>query len=322
MKGVPSAVGALVGVLVSSAALADGGESCDRALTIDGPPERVVELRAALNRTSLHTLADPTCAEALVSLRERDGGYSIALVIGGAHVNRDVTTIDAAATWVEGWLSVPPAELRPPATAAEPALEPRAPPRKAPERDSPVSPDPPRLIFVRPSAQVGLLATGAAGNDGSLWSGGELLGRLHMTPTLWFGGAVGLDADTALTGPAEEATRFTTRAALRVGARLPVARRLDAVLGVGFGVTWGNAFASFDGDDEDLDQGGGFVEAHADATYRVSSRFSLIGGFAARGRLLSRGEREDETERLMPDAMPPVTGELRLGAGWDFGGIR
>jgi hypothetical protein len=321
MKAVPTALGALAAVLVAGAAFAEGN-SCDSALTIDGPPEGVSALRAALNESSLHSSADATCAEALVSLREREGGYSIALAIGGAHVQRDVATIDAAATWVEGWLSTPPSELRDPAGEAASAVDP-APPRGAgPQKDRAAAPDATRVIVLNPPGQFGLVATGAAGNDGSLWSGGELFGRLHMNPTLWFGGAVGFDADTAWTGPAQEATRFTARAALRGGAKLPLTPRLDAILGAGFGVTWGIAIRTFDDEDEDINHGGGFIEAHADAAYHVSTRLSLIGGLAARGRLLSTRATEDETERLMPDAMPPVTGELRLGAGWDFGGIR
>jgi hypothetical protein len=137
------------------------------------------------------------------------------------------------------------------------------------------------------------------------------------------GAALGAETDPAWTGPASEVaetSRLALRASARTGVRIPVSERVDVLGGGGLGVTWASASRSLATDDEDVQQGGFFVEAHADAAYRLSPRLSLLGGVAGRGSFLSTRAKQDATEAAMPDPLPALTGELRIGAGWDFGG--
>ena len=325
-----SSIAALSGALLVGPLHAEAAETCDRLLKIDGRPEDVSALRQALSQSSLHASAEQSCRDTSISLRGMPGGYSIELAVGNARVEREVASIAAAATWVEGWIADPPPSQ--PATVDAPA-EPSAasaapaPPRAAPaqSRDRAEPPAPPQVIYVQPGAQLALLAMAGAGNDGSAWGAGEVFARLQVTPTWWMGAALGFERDTALVGPADDldgTSRMAIRASGRGGARLPISSALDAVLGAGVGVTWGMTMRSFGNDDEDIDHGGFFVEGLADTSWRVSERLSLLAGLGARGRMLSVRATEDATERILPDAMPVFTGELRLGAGWDFGGTQ
>lgn len=321
------AFGALV---ASSSARADEGASCEHTLRIDGPPAEVPVLRAALQKSHLAGLSDRACADARVSLSPRAAGYTVALFSGADHVERDVASVDDAATWVEGWLAGsvfadPPepegASVAPAGSAGVGAAA--AAPAPPPERDAAQPERAPRVVFVTPAAQIALVGVGSAGSDESVWAGGELSARLHLTRTFWMGAALGADADTVSTGPADDAggtRRLGLHASARAGARLPVTPRLDVVLGTGAGVTWGTSTRTLAGDDEDVQQGGLFVEGLAEASFRVTERLSLLGGMGMRGRVLSGRAKEDATEQRVPDPMPAFDGALLLGAGWEIGG--
>lgn len=319
-----SAAGAALCALLASATASAQAGSCESELRIEGSPDDARSLREALRAGSLGGASGGSCAGALVSLRERDGGYTVALALGGAKVEREVGSIGAAATWVEVWLTGPmPDPLsRDPSTPASQAAPARA-LAPAPDRAEPAPAPPPRVILVQPAAQVALFGTGGAGSDASMWAGGELSARLHMTPSFWMGAAFGAESDSTWTGPAQEideTQRVALRASARAGGRWPLSPRVDGVLGAGVGVTWGSTMREQANDDMDTDQGGLVLEAHADASVRLSGRFSLLGGLCARGRLLSRRSVEEAEEAVLPDPMPALTGEVRLGAGWDVGG--
>ena len=99
-------------------------------------------------------------------------------------------------------------------------------------------------------------------------------------------------------------------------------RKLDVALGVGAGVTTGTATRSYNGQDDDVDQGGIFGEALGDVSLDVGSGIALLGGLVFRYRLLAPHDNEDPLDARFPAVMPAFTGELRLGAGFSLGGER
>ena len=129
--------------------------------------------------------------------------------------------------------------------------------------------------------------------------------------------------DTAWSGPAEQnapTSRESYAASARGGVLIGAAPRVVLALGGGAGVTSGSATRHFSGTSDDIDQGGAFFEALADASFGIGGEVDLIAGMAVRYRLLSPRDREDPLDTRVPAVMPNLTGELRVGAGWSFGG--
>ena len=320
---------ASVAVTLPARARADqGGDAalasspCDTALRIDGTPDDVARLRTALTGGALHELRDPLCATAVVAIARRGDDWLVGLQAEGVRVDRQVGDLGAAAGWVEGWLTgTPPAnEVRataPPALAAEPPAAGRREPDRAERSPTPIA--------VQPGVNLAFTANGAAGSDGSIWTGLLLAPRLQVSPSFWLGGALGGQLDTGLSGPAdapEPTSRVAVHAAMRGGARLPLSAGAALFFGGGVGVVWGVATREFANDDDDMSQGGLFGEALAEAWIPVTSRLLLVAGVGGRGAMLTTRGRQDETERLVPDAMPPLMADIHVGAGWTFGATR
>jgi hypothetical protein len=301
--------------------------TCDAAVRIDGSPEDVTSLRTALAGGALHDLRDPVCDRAVIAIVRRGDDWLVGLQAEGVRVDREVGDLGAAAGWIEGWLTGTP-PFATPATAIAAAARPSPPaepgpaPRREPDRAARPSPSP---IVVQPAVHVALTASTAAGNDGSIWGGVQLAPRLQVSPSFWLGGALGGQMDTTWRGPANApapTSRLGVHAAMRGGTRIALTSRTALFVGGGVGVVWGVATREFERDDDDISQGGLFGEVLAEAWMPVSSRLSLVAGIGAKGAMLTTRGRQDETERLVPDAMPPLMAGAHVGAGWTFGDAR
>jgi hypothetical protein len=320
---------ALVAVGAPTAAHADqrtenglAPSPCDALLRIEGTPEDVAHLRTALAGGALHELRDPLCATAVIAIARRGDDWVIALQAEDVRVDRQVGDLGAAAGWVEGWLTgTPPATA---ASAAAPLPSPGdvpRPPRSEPDRAS----APPSPVPVQPGVHLAITASSAAGSDGSIWAGVALTPRLQVSPSFWLGGALGGEMDTVWSGPAdapEPTSRVAIHAAMRGGTRVPLGARAALFVGGGVGVVWGVATRQFDEDDDDMSQGGLLGEVLAEAWIPLTSQLSLVAGLRGRGAMLTTRGQQDETERLVPDAMPPLMAGLHIGAGWTFGEAR
>ncbi|MEJ7733329.1 MAG: hypothetical protein WKG00_29555 [Polyangiaceae bacterium] len=296
--------------------------SCDAALRIDARAEEAERVRAALAGSALRDLHDPACADAVLTVARSGDDWIIALETEGQRVERRVNDLGAAAGWVEGWLTgtALPAEVSAPSSPTPPGPATAAPPRSVEPDGGVRAPAPGSPVAV--GVHLDLVTSGAVGNDGSLWGGVELAPRLQVSPTVWFGGGLAAQMDSTWNGPAADAdhsSRIALRASMRGGPRLRVAPRLQVFLGAGVGVAWAIATRQLEPDDDDISQGGFFGELMADACVSVSPPLTLLAGVGARGAVLTARGQEDETERRVPDAMPPLTAELHLGAGWTFG---
>ncbi len=316
-------------------AQAAGASACAERLSIEASADDSGELRAALRQGLLGNSETSLCDEARVRLTRTSAGWNVRLMLRGQQVERDVATVGAAATWVEAWLLPRLAE----APGAEPA-EPRAaeerhrqpPPREGKPRTTSTerqgarssgrAPSPPSTS---PSPEVQVVALGSvlAGEDESLWVGGELALRVRVARSAWLGAALGAATDSALSGPAEEyptTTRQSVLASVRGGALIPISRRVEVAVGGGAGVTTGITVRNADGLSDDIDQGGIFGEILIDSSFALAGGLRLIAGLGARYRLLSTGDPDKTVPLRIPDVMPALSGEFRLGAGYNFGG--
>jgi hypothetical protein len=145
---------------------------------------------------------------------------------------------------------------------------------------------------------------------------------MQVTRSVWLGAALAAARDTALSGPAEQTpttVRHAYNASARGGVSLDVARNVDLAAGVGAGVTTGVSLRRSAGQADDIDQGGVFVETVADAGVGITESLKLLFGVAGRYRLLSTGDQDKRLPLRIPDVMPDLSAELRVGAGWTFG---
>ena len=327
-------------LVVSLAAQLQARESnCVAAIQIDGPDSEAERLRAMLKRGVLAGPSEPVCGRAELGLEQVTPGWRVTLELDGRRTDRVVEVIEDAAAWVESWF-VPLLE-RPATLAAEdeseaPQERPAGPNQAEPQSHE-KGPRVDRGASDSDSAEdaetghrdpvvaggIGLLGSLSGAEDGSVWAGTGLLGRLVLQDAVWFAATVGAFVDPAVgeeSAAGEDLRRRLITVSVGGGGRARLAPGVAVDVGAGVGLVSALATFSDDGDTLSDDESAGQVEALGMATVEIGSGWRLLGGVSAAMLVgLEKSSPDDvgDPEEALP-THPSFLASFSVGLGYGF----
>lgn len=169
--------------------------ACAKAIAIEAAPKDALELRKQLRSGSLAKPIED-CAEYRVKLtRVKAGGWRIAMTRDSSsrRLERQVTSVAYAATWVEAWLQSGFAAAPEESTPSSATLPPSA--QTPPERATA-----PVLAPGKIPAQIGLMPTWMLTARGYNLLGATLVGGLRARQSPWFGVELGGATQLGMSG--------------------------------------------------------------------------------------------------------------------------
>ena len=330
-RSVPCWVAALVATTTSHAIAVDGsGSNCLDALKIDVTGHiRDAEFKEMLRHTSIPRLDRSSCSGARVSVQQTRQGWHLKFASGGKLVERDVDTLQHAATWVDAWIQ----SGFGPVAAETAAAQPGAGSAGAETSASANATAPAAAVGAvqAPGAEIGVSfdAVTALTVSGYAYLGGQLETRFAPRQPFNFGAVVG---GAFQLDPNSNSYRRELWAGSLLGRHFQLSPRWHFDPQLGFGVVAGSANANGCKNHS----AGAYISLGGLFAFDLSQRLSLMLGLAGRAvapHLLGdntvtcptgTGEVEDGASTVVYKPAASVDSTwvaLTSGLEWRFGGM-
>jgi len=298
------------------------GVNCVDRMQISG--SSAGELRARLRFGRLASLDSTACDNVTIHLKARSKGFLLSLNLQGEVVEREVQSLNDAATWTESWLEPIASETAPPAQsnsqvhAAEVSTLLKAASASANEAAPQIS-----------SLTVGAGPELSIGSNESAWLGPAMFGQYRMVSHFWLGLDLGYSWQLS-----DSWQRSLLRTAVLAGPAWDLNSRTALTAGIGIGIDSGRMRDLSNSSGRTMQSGGGFIELLARTTYEITPHWGISGAlggrwyaFTSSGKLVTTSSGDDSEESdhsaitaSMPAEVPLLEFTTTLDVCYRFGG--
>jgi len=279
------------------------GVNCVDRMQISG--SSAGELRARLRFGRLASLDSSACDNATIQLKARGKGFLLSLNLQGEVVEREVQSLNDAATWTESWLEPIASETTPPARSNSQVKA-----AEVPTVVQAASASANEVVPQMSSLTVGAGPELSIGSNESAWLGPAVFGQYRMVPHFWLGLDLGYSWQIS-----DSWKRSLLRSAVLAGPAWDLNSRTTLTAGIGIGIYSGRMLNLSNSTEPTMHSGGGFIELLARTTYEITPHWGISGAFGGRwyaftssGKLVtpSLGDDSEESNHAVTTSSMPA----------------
>ena len=292
------------------------GVNCVDRMHISG--SSAGELRARLRFGRLASLDSSACDDATIQLKSRGKGFLLSLNLQGEVVEREVQSLNDAATWTESWLEPIASETAAPAQSNSQVKA-----VDAPTLVQAASASANKVVPQVSSLTVGSGPELSIGSNESTWLGPAVFSQYRMIPHFWVGLDLGYSWQIS-----DSWKRSLLRSAVLAGPAWDLNSRTTLTAGIGIGIYSGRMLNLSNSTETTMHSGGGFIELLARTTYEITPHWGISGAFGGRwyaftssGKLVTPSlgdDSEESNHAVTPSSMPAEVPLLEFKTALDI----